>query len=838
MPTTTSDVLTRLGIRMLVVACAAIAVIAAALALGGPGAASAQESSCEVTDLGTLSSDADGVLEASGRWTTEDCDSRFRAGSDAHTYRFQITQGGRVRIDLTSAEGDSYLYLLAEDGSRITDNDDGAANLDARVERDLAPGVYLVEATTVGGRQRGPADFTLSVSRVMGCEPVHLGALEPGADLTASGSWTLDTCGSRFVVEHPAHSYSFNLPQGGRVLIDLISEDGDPVLSVVSPTLGVIAANDDGGGGRNSRVEQYLSAGTYLIEATTYLERDLQPLMADFTLVIHLVDEVAEQLSFQLKVEASHTPDQVVAGEPFPVHYRIGNLGGGDLASTDGRVIVYLVAPRVFERKSSIITSAGDWEAGVSYHSGEQAASTASIEIGDVTPFEITLGRPGPSWVFVAIIAFDQFGEEIAFHGLWRNLTVLSSAAFDAVTVKVDDADYVVSAEADENGLVTVSVSSAADPDADVDAAVRAKAIFAAGVRTQVLDGVFDRPAIAALPTTAEPEQIEVANPSSSTLLKAFASQYAVGAAGLAASQAAGETISPIAVEDMALSTSQTAAARYASLAASWKALQERIDGGEALSFEDAFALQSQLAYAERIIAPAVTAGEIVEAARDATLRWQDPEVQGMVSGLRAQASCGGPAALRGALDAAGVADVDGLLALDGELRAVVPFYGPLNDVGLCAAEGVDAANSRFLQLLSIGGSAELRRLLAPEPPPAPPAPPLRLRIIAMRTVDARIELGVELAGGEQVLPSMRFVPPAAAVDEWVVSGDVEVDGSSIGQVRARRVADGRIELGFLTADGEEIAPDIRYLPAGPDLPARVWLRSGEIELPRTAASE
>ena len=282
---------------------------------------------------------------------------------------------------------------------------------------------------------------------------------------------------------------------------------------------------------------------------------------------------------------------------------------------------------------------------------------------------------------------------------------------------------------------------------------------------------------------------------------------------------------------------SQTGSARYASLAASWKALQERIDGGEALSFEDAFALQSQLAYAERIIATAVTAGEIVEAARDATLRWQDPEVQGMVSGLRAQASCGGPAALRGALDAAGVADVDGLLALDGELRAVVPFYSPLNDAALCAAASVDAANSRFLQLLSIGGSAELRRLLAPETPVVEP-PPLRLRIIAMRTVDARIELGVEIAGGEQVLPSMRFVPPAAAVDEWVVSGDVEVDGNSIGQIRARRVADGRIELGFVTADGEEIAPDIRYLPAGPDLPARVWLRSGEIEVPRTAASE
>ena len=40
-----------------------------------------------------------------------------------------------------------------------------------------------------------------------------------------------------------------------------------------------------------------------------------------------MVDEEAEQRSFQLKVEATHAPDQVIAGVPFPVHYRVGNLG-------------------------------------------------------------------------------------------------------------------------------------------------------------------------------------------------------------------------------------------------------------------------------------------------------------------------------------------------------------------------------------------------------------------------------------------------------------------------------------------------------------------------------
>ena len=117
--------LLRKPVRALVMSGAVVALAATSLALAGPSIALGQETAeCEITDLGTLGSSSDSVLEAEGRWTTEDCDSRFRAGSDAHTFRFQVAEAGRVRIGLSSAEADSYLYLLAEDGSRIADNDD------------------------------------------------------------------------------------------------------------------------------------------------------------------------------------------------------------------------------------------------------------------------------------------------------------------------------------------------------------------------------------------------------------------------------------------------------------------------------------------------------------------------------------------------------------------------------------------------------------------------------------------------------------------------------------------------------------------------------------------
>lgn len=821
--------------RVLAMAFAAVVLASGLVVVGGAPAASADDpEACEVNDLGTLFSNSLAGLKANGSWTTEDCESRFRAGNDAHTYRFELTSGGRIRIELKS-EADSYLYLLAEDGTRIADDDDGGAGINARIEADLAPGVYTIEATTVGGRGRGPADFTLTVSRVAGCNPVHLGVLKSDADLTASGSWSLDTCGSGFVVQHPAHRYLFDLPQDGRVRIDLMSENGDPVMSLVSPASGVIAANDDGGERRNARIERYLSAGTYMIEATTYLERDLQPLRADFDLVVQLVDEKARQQSFLLKIEESHTPDQVVAGEPFPVHFRVGNLGGGDLSEIGGSALLYVVGPRVFEIASSIPASPDRWQAGVSYHTGEQTATENSVAIDEVAPFEATFSRPGPSWVFVGVVTYDRFRREVGFHGQWRNLMVLSSRTFDPVTVTVDGADYEVSTTANADGIVTTAVSSVADPEADVDRSVRARAIYAAGVRTQVLDGIFDRPAIADLSVAEEPTAVSVESPSSSALLKLFASQYAdaVAASGLADALAAGEAIAPSAVEEIALSIGGTASSQYASLVESWSALQGQVQGGEALSFADALSLQAELAYAERVLAPAIAAGQTAQASRDAELGWQDQGVRVMFAGLLRYPSCGdGAAVLRRALDAAGVADVDDLIALDGELRAVLPIYGRAIDGALCGATGVDAVNSRFLRSLALTGSAELRGLMAPETAPSPH----RLRIIARLGEDGRLEHGVELANRRQVLPTARFLAADAPADQWRVTSAVEVAGSEIGQIRTRRLADGRIELGFRSAAGEAIEPEVRYLPA--DMPVDVWLRSGQIEVPPAPAPD
>ena len=654
---------------------AAAALAAAFIALQGMEPARGQSAAdCDGVVLGTFSGAEDLKVTVTGRWTTQDCDSRYRIDSDAHTYRIELLEGGRIRIDLSSERADSFLYLFDEDGNRIIDNDDGGDGLNARIERDLTPGVYVVEATTVGGRSRGPADYTLTVSRVTGCEPVHLGSLETGKDLTATGSWSLDTCGSGFVVEHPAHRYVFDLPVGGNVRIDLTSENGDPVMSLISNTEGLIAANDDGGARYNSRISRYLQPGTYTVEATTYLERDYQPLRAEFELVIHLVDETTNQNTYLLKIEEVHTPEYVIAGQSFPVHFRVGNVGGGDLADPDKYAWLYVVGPRyaagprAYDYTRPIPASDERWRAGDSYHSGPHTSIPASVAIDEVKPFEATLASPGPAWLFVAVVTYQEeedelYDQELGFHGQWHNLMVLSGEIFDEVTVSVDGAEYTVEAVADEEGEVTTTVVSVADAEAEVDESTRARAIYAAGVRTQTLDGLFWRPGIAAIPKSDSEAAVAAPGPSSEQLLGALASRYAAAyvSSAPAASLGSGEVVIPSQLEAIVLSEGDDAAAQFATLRDQWTTLQGRVSRGQPLSFEDASALQSQLAYAERVLSPLAVAGEAVKEAQQAG--WQSAAAQSLMGNLAGSAACGsGAESLSDALGS----DVS---ELDSELR-------------------------------------------------------------------------------------------------------------------------------------------------------------------------
>ena len=99
---------------------------------------------------------------------------------------------------------------------------------------------------------------------------------------------------------------------------------------------------------------------------------------------------------------------------------------------------------------------------------------------------------------------------------------------------------------------------------------------------------------------------------------------------------------------------------------------------------------------------------------------------------------------------------------------------------------------------------------------------------MARRLADGRTEFGWQPEGSERVLPRSRYFPPNGSVGLWLNSSDIVVDGTVVGRINARLLANGRIEFAFTPAGRERIMPRSRYFPS--DAETGRWLRSTLIE--------
>ena len=139
-------------------------------------------------------------------WSDGDCGSKRWPGRASDFYTFRLTETQRVTIDLDSVEN-SYLALIEgphADGALLTSDNDSGEGTDARIIRDLHPGFYTIEATTLLNHKRG--NYTISVS---GADVPNAPSLSPNPstyNFLDNGAWqrfTLDSSGSVKVVANP-----------------------------------------------------------------------------------------------------------------------------------------------------------------------------------------------------------------------------------------------------------------------------------------------------------------------------------------------------------------------------------------------------------------------------------------------------------------------------------------------------------------------------------------------------------------------------------------------------------------------------------------------------------
>ena len=237
------------------------------LTVGGGGGGGG---GCTLENLGTLT----GTVTVAGA-LDHDCVSPNWSGELARYYSFTLGTAASVEIDLVSSEFDAWLTLREGadvSGPALVHDDDGGQGSNARIETALSAGTYTIEATSLAPGETGAFTLTLTAAGGGGggCALDDLGAL--GGTVTRVGNLGND-CESPNYSGRLARYYSFTLGQADSVEIDLFSTAFDTFLTLREGTDiegRLVASDDDGGPGTNSRIDTALSAGTYTIEATSY----------------------------------------------------------------------------------------------------------------------------------------------------------------------------------------------------------------------------------------------------------------------------------------------------------------------------------------------------------------------------------------------------------------------------------------------------------------------------------------------------------------------------------------------------------------------------------------
>lgn len=210
---------------------------------------------------------------ASGQWSST-CTSVHRGDAYyASYYTFTLAAAAEVSIALESSQQDTYLFLLegaGKQGNVLTTNDDSNGETHSRIVYRLAAGTYTLEATTYQTARTGA--FSIKVDAQADTSACTSQRIDLGNSVP--GEWSSACIAAHRGSAYYAAYYTFTLATPAEVTLSLDSSAQDTYLYLSSGNDqqgAVISSNDDSNGTSNSQITRSLAAGTYALEATTYL---------------------------------------------------------------------------------------------------------------------------------------------------------------------------------------------------------------------------------------------------------------------------------------------------------------------------------------------------------------------------------------------------------------------------------------------------------------------------------------------------------------------------------------------------------------------------------------
>jgi hypothetical protein len=185
----------------------------------------------------------------------------------AKVYKVKLLKGRTYVVDMRSEAFDTFLRLTDAKDQQLADDDDGGEGTDSQIVfSPTKDEEYKIYATTFDG---GLGQFTLKVSQLAYKTGKALKLGENGLKIDGK----LDATDAKDQLGQRDHYkiYSVEMKKGSTYTIEMESNNFDTFLRFLGPSFKMLAEDDDGGGGLNSRIQYRVEEdGVYHIIATTY----------------------------------------------------------------------------------------------------------------------------------------------------------------------------------------------------------------------------------------------------------------------------------------------------------------------------------------------------------------------------------------------------------------------------------------------------------------------------------------------------------------------------------------------------------------------------------------
>ena len=216
---------------------------------------------CQVGEIACGENNNGGVFPETG------CLRPNSGGQEVDVYQVTLEEDREFTIDLNSPDFDTWIELYDADCNRIAFNDDGGAGLNSLLLQNLDAGTYFIGVSSYGVGVAGTYNLSTSCREAVelcggDCEVALM-----SCGIPEEGTFPMTEC--RRLSGQMLDLYSI-IVAGGDVTIDLTG-DYDTYIQLYDENCQLLAQDDDGGDGLNSRLAMVdLPGGIYYIGVSSY----------------------------------------------------------------------------------------------------------------------------------------------------------------------------------------------------------------------------------------------------------------------------------------------------------------------------------------------------------------------------------------------------------------------------------------------------------------------------------------------------------------------------------------------------------------------------------------